>query len=121
MQLDTLNVYIGHTLTMRPELSRDYATTKDLYGSLLKRHDEALLSAGTGPGQAAAQFRVLDQALAPQIPAAPNRKVLLVMLLVSGCGVALLAMTLREQLDTSFHSVDGLRRFTRLPVLASIP
>ncbi|HYV85581.1 MAG TPA: GNVR domain-containing protein [Patescibacteria group bacterium] len=103
------------------ELSRDYATTKELYGSLLKRHDEALLAAATGSGQAAAQFRVLDQALAPQTPAAPNRKVLLVMLLVSACGVALLAMALREQLDTSFHSVDSLRRFTRVPVLARIP
>lgn len=103
------------------ELSRDYATTKDLYGTLLKRRDEALLSAGTGPGQEAAQFRVLDQALAPQAPAAPNRKVLLAMLVLSACGAALLAMALREQIDTSFHSADSLRRFTRVPVLASIP
>lgn len=103
------------------ELSRDYATTKDLYGNLLKRRDEALLAAGSGSGPAGAQFRVLDQALAPQMPAAPNRKALLAMLLIGACGVALMAMALQEQLDTSFHSADSLRRFTRVPVLASIP
>ena len=103
------------------ELSRDYATTKELYGSLLKRHDEALLAADTGSGQGAAQFRVLEQALPPQTPAAPNRKALLAMLLVGACGVSLLAMALREQIDTSFHSVDSLRKFTRVPVLGSIP
>src|SRR5207249_1622137 len=103
------------------ELSRDYQTTKDLYSSLLKRRDEALLSAGTGSGQSITQFHVLDEALAPQTPAAPNRRMLAMMLLVSACGVALLAMALKEQLDTSFHSADSLRKFTRVPVLASIP
>jgi protein tyrosine kinase modulator len=103
------------------ELSRDYETTKELYASLLKRHEEALLSTAPESGASGAQFRLLDQALAPRSPAAPNRKVLAVMLLLGACGIALLAMTLREQLDTSFHSVDSLRGFTRVPVVASIP
>jgi hypothetical protein len=30
-------------------------------------------------------------------------------------------MALAEQLDTSFHTVESLRAFTRVPVLASIP
>jgi hypothetical protein len=35
--------------------------------------------------------------------------------------VAGMAVLLVEQVDTSFHSVDDIRQFTRLPVLAAIP
>jgi peptidoglycan/LPS O-acetylase OafA/YrhL len=36
-------------------------------------------------------------------------------------GLAAGAVMLAEQLDTSFHTVDDLRTFTRVPVLVSIP
>jgi hypothetical protein len=36
-------------------------------------------------------------------------------------GVAALAAMLRERLDTSFHTIDDLRAFSRVPVIAGIP
>jgi hypothetical protein len=36
-------------------------------------------------------------------------------------GAAALAAMLRERLDTSFHTVDDLRAFSRVPVIAGIP
>ena len=43
------------------------------------------------------------------------------MSLVLSLGLAGGALLLAEMLDTSFHSVDELRRFTTVPVLVSIP
>ena len=103
------------------ELSRDYQTTKDMYDSLLKRYEEALLAQSMEHGKTAEQFRVLDPALPPKEPDGPNRLWLVLMGLILSFGAAVGAMALAEQLDTSFHDVDALRAFTRVPVLVSIP
>lgn len=101
-------------------LTRDYQVTREQYGSLLERYEEATL-AETLERQQDHQFQVLDPAVAPETAAAPQRMRLLAMalvlaLIVGGCGVAL-----AEQLDTSFHSMDDLRGFTGVPVVAGIP
>ena len=102
-------------------LSRDYETTKELYDSLLKRYEEALVAESLEHGQATEQFRVLDPAVPPRDPAVPNRLWLSMMGLIVAVGMAAAGMALAEQLDTSFHSVDSLRAFTKIPVLARIP
>ena len=102
-------------------LSRDYETTRELYDSLLKKHEEALLTERMEHGGTTEQFRVLDPAVPPREPAAPNRLWLSLMALIVSFGLAVGGMALAEQLDTSFHSVESLRAFTRVPVLASIP
>lgn len=103
------------------ELSRDYAATKELYSSLLKRYEDAQLAESMEAQQKGEQFRILDPAVASQHPAAPNRSRLLLLSLMLSLGMAVGAVVLAEQLDTSFHSVDDLRTFTSVPVLASIP
>ena len=102
-------------------LSRDYETTKDLYDSLMRKYDDAQLVESMEHGQATEQFRVLDPAIAPQQAVAPNRVWLALMTLMVSIGAAVVAMAVAEQIDTSFHSVDSLRAFTRVPVLARIP
>jgi polysaccharide chain length determinant protein (PEP-CTERM system associated) len=104
------------------EASRDYETTKAVYDSLLKQYQEAVLSTGEAePGQPSSQLRVLDPAVAPKDPVSPNRPRLLMMALLLAFGVACGVVLLTERLDSTFHSVDDLRGFTRVPVLASIP
>ena len=102
-------------------LARDYTTTKVLYESLLKRYEEAQLSGTTGETSGAERFRILDAAIVPREPVAPNRLRLLLMGLVLALAAAGALAVLAEERDTSFHSVDDLRSFTRVPVLASIP
>ena len=41
--------------------------------------------------------------------------------LLAAIGAAAAAVLLAEQFDTTFHSLDELRTFTAVPVLASIP
>jgi len=103
------------------ELSRDYASTRELYGSLMKRYEEAQLAETMEQGQKGEQFRVLDPAVPNAQPAAPNRLRLLLMTLAGAIGLAVGGVLLAEHLDTSFHEVDDLRTFSNVPVLVSIP
>jgi uncharacterized protein involved in exopolysaccharide biosynthesis len=103
------------------ELSRDYESTRELYGSLLKRYEEAQLAESMEQRQKGEQFKVLDPAIARLQPAAPNRLKLLLMAVVGSIGLAFGAVLLVEQIDTSFHDLDDLRSFSNVPVLASIP
>jgi protein tyrosine kinase modulator len=102
------------------QISQGYRTTKELYDSLLKRYEEAQLAEGAEPGWKRPRFRILDAAVAPREPVAPNRILLFVMALISSVAMAAGAVVAAEQLDTSFHSVDELRAFTQVPVLTSI-
>jgi polysaccharide chain length determinant protein (PEP-CTERM system associated) len=104
------------------ELSRDYDNTRELYKSLLKRRDEALLAENMEQRQKGEQFRILDPAVPSREPAAPPRLKLFFAALVGSIGLAIAATVAAERIDTSFHSVDELRLVGgAVPVLVSIP
>lgn len=102
-------------------LSRDYETTKERYETLLKRYEEAQLASSLEQGQKVEQFRILDAALPPRDPAAPNRLRLLAVAFMLSIVFAAGAVLLAEKLDTAFHSLDDLRAFVTVPTLFSIP
>jgi succinoglycan biosynthesis transport protein ExoP len=101
-------------------LARDEQVTRDTYDSLLKRYNEAALAerADTGGQQG---FRILDAAVPPESPAGPDRRTLMLLGLALVIAGGLGAAFLLEKFDGSFRSVQELREFTTLPVLASIP
>jgi len=102
-------------------ITRDYQGSKDLYDSLLKRYKEAQVGESMEVDRQGEHFRILEAALPPSSPVAPNRLRLLavglLMAIAAGIGAALLA----EQFDATFHSSEALREFTSVPVLATIP
>lgn len=101
-------------------LTQGYAETKDVYATLLKRYEQARIADGT-VNQADGLFQMLDSALPPQQPAAPARLRLLVMSLILALAVAAGTVFLFEQMDSSFHTLNDLRAFTDIPVVAVIP
>jgi polysaccharide chain length determinant protein (PEP-CTERM system associated) len=103
------------------EVSRDYRTTRDLYDTLRKRYEQAQLEETTQRGDAGPRFRILDEAVVPAGPAAPNRQLLLLLAILGAVATAGAAALVAERLDTSFKSADDVRAFTTVPVLASIP
>jgi polysaccharide chain length determinant protein (PEP-CTERM system associated) len=103
------------------KLARDYETTKDLYRSLLTRQSQAEVAENMEQRQKGEQFRVIEPAVAASRPTAPDRPKLIGLGLLLALGLAVAAVIAAEQLDTSFHTVDDLRRHARAPVLVSIP
>ena len=104
------------------QLSRDYGAAKELYQSLRQRYEDAQLAASmVRQHPQGEQFTILDPAVASSQPAAPHRFRLLLMGLMLSLGAALGVVFLVEMGDTSFHTVDDVRGFTGIPVLASIP
>jgi uncharacterized protein involved in exopolysaccharide biosynthesis len=101
-------------------LSSDYATASDHYLSLMKLYEEARLNESKEQDAQGVQFAILDPAVVPDRPASPNRFRILFGGLVLSIGMAFGAVVAAEHLDTTFHALDDLRAFTRVPILASI-
>jgi polysaccharide chain length determinant protein (PEP-CTERM system associated) len=102
-------------------LLREYQNTKDTYGALLKKSQEAQQSENLERRQKGEQFKVVDPARVPEKPFSPNiPKVLLIGFIASiGCGLG--AAFLREQMDRSFHDAGDVEVALGLPVLVTIP
>jgi polysaccharide chain length determinant protein (PEP-CTERM system associated) len=103
------------------ELSRDYDSTKDLYGRLLKRYEEAQLAETLEQRQKGEQFRIIEPAIPARQPAAPNRIRLAIISIVLALGSAIGLALLAEHVDKSFHSIDELRAVVAVPVVARLP
>ena len=102
-------------------VSRDRQSAKDLYDSLLKRYEEAQLLESMEMDRQGERFRVLEAAVAPEGPSAPNRPFILLLGVLAAIGLAGAAVVAAEQFDSSFHSLDELKAFTRVPILATVP
>ena len=102
-------------------VSRDRQTAKDLYDSLLKRYEEAQLVESMESDRQGERFRILEAAVAPEGPSAPNRPFILLLGVLAAIGLAGAAVVAAEQIDTTFHSLDELKAFTSVPVLATVP
>jgi len=101
-------------------LMRDYENARARYLDRVDQLAEARMDARVSGG-GAISFRVAEPARIPESKSGPSRSriVLMGMLLGIFTGVALLLV--RHQMDSSFDDVDGLRRFTGITTIASIP
>jgi polysaccharide chain length determinant protein (PEP-CTERM system associated) len=102
-------------------ITRDFQGSKDLYDSLLRKYGEAQVGESMEVDRQGERFRILEPALPPPSPIAPNRLRLLAVGLLLAVAAAIGAALLAEQFDPTFHSGDALREFTNVPVIATIP
>jgi polysaccharide chain length determinant protein (PEP-CTERM system associated) len=103
------------------QLSRDSRATREMYDAVLKRYHDAQAAVDVERHRAGAEFQILEPAIPAREPVAPNRAKLVLLGVALSLAAAGAAVMLAEQLDTSFHGVDDLRSFSKLPVLATIP
>jgi polysaccharide chain length determinant protein (PEP-CTERM system associated) len=101
-------------------ISRDHQAAEERYSALLTRAGEASVAESIETDRSGERFRILEPAVAPADPSAPNRMRLLIMGMILALAASVIAVLAVEQFDTSFHSVDDVRGFTRVPVLAAI-
>jgi capsular polysaccharide biosynthesis protein len=103
------------------QLSRDYRASREISDAALKRYHDAQAAVDVERRRAREEFQLLESAVAPREPAAPNRPKLVLLGVALACAATAAIVMLAEQLDTSFHGVDDLRSFSKLPVLVTIP
>jgi polysaccharide chain length determinant protein (PEP-CTERM system associated) len=103
------------------QLERDYKMTKDLYFSLLQRYEDAQLAETMEQAKHVGQMRIVDPAMPSRAPVAPSRLKLMLGALALSLGLSIGGMMMMEQRDQSFHDVESLRNFTKVPILVRVP
>jgi succinoglycan biosynthesis transport protein ExoP len=103
------------------QLSRDYLSTREQYDSLLKKYSDAALAERVELRSNGEEFSILDKAIPPAEPAAPNRLRLLMMAVVFALGLTFAVSLLMHWFDGSLHTVDDLRTMTAVPIIGTVP
>ena len=122
--IDALESRVEGAPARAPEFEmvmRDYTATRDLYDDAQKRYNDAQLAVRAETMDNGEEFRILDAAVVPTQPVGPNQMHLVGLAALLALLVAFGTAVIADRLDTSFHGVDDLRAFTRVPVLTSIP
>ncbi len=103
-------------------MAQDYLGLKQTYKEVLAKLQDAELKKQTLGSDKVEQFRVLDQANLPQLPAWPNRRLLSLVAVALGLAVgAGFAFLLEMRSFTSLQDARDVEHYTRLPMLAAIP
>ena len=101
-------------------LDRDYDVLKEQYNKLLAQREGAKLRSDASGKTDGVQFRVIDQPALPRQPAAPNRTMLLTVVLIAGAVVGAGVAFAKSQLANVYTTTQQLAKASGLPVLGSI-
>jgi polysaccharide chain length determinant protein (PEP-CTERM system associated) len=101
-------------------LNRDYEVLKRQYDKLLEDREQVRLRSDVRSKTDAVSFRVIEPPSQPRVPAAPNRPLLLTLVLFVAIGGGAGIAFVRGQLQTTFPTQSRLEQATGLPVLGSI-
>ncbi|WPZ04983.1 XrtA system polysaccharide chain length determinant [Blastomonas marina] len=101
-------------------IGRDYDVLKDQYDKLLRDREELRLRGQVETERSAVKFQVIDPPTTPVSPAAPNRPLLLIGVLIAGIGAGIAAAFVIGQLRSTFATTAQLEKSLGLPVLGAI-
>jgi polysaccharide chain length determinant protein (PEP-CTERM system associated) len=102
------------------QLTRDYEVHKARYDELLRRRETAQISGDLEASDTAMDFRVVDPPQVPLVPSAPNRPLLMTMVLLAALGGGLGAAVLISQIRPTIDDERRLREVSGLPVLGTV-
>ncbi len=101
-------------------INRDYDVLKQQYDKLLQDREELRLRGQVETEHSAIKFQVIDPPTTPRSPVAPNRPLLLVVVLLAGLAAGAAAAFAVSQLRSTFATTSKLERALGLPVLGAI-
>jgi len=101
-------------------INRDYEVLKQQYDKMLADREQVKLRGQVQSETDAVSFKVIDPPAQPRVPAAPNRVLLLALVLFVGLAGGVGAAFALGQLKTTYTTVDRLAKASGLPVLGSI-
>ncbi len=96
----------------------DYVAARTRFQSLSDKYEVAQL---WDPRHDDGRLRVLDPAVPRREAIAPNVPRILAVGIALALAILVSVVAIVERMDTSFHTLDDLRSFTSVPVLASVP
>ena len=102
-------------------LQRDYSNIQNVFNSLLDRKLEAELSVNMEKKQKGEQFRILDHARLPEKPISPDVRMLFLLSVFSGLGLAAGIIFLLEFFDSSIRREEQIEKELGLKILAAVP
>jgi polysaccharide chain length determinant protein (PEP-CTERM system associated) len=101
-------------------LNRDYDVLRQQYDRLLENREQMRLRSDVQTRTDAVSFRVIDPPSRPVVPTAPNRPLLLTLVLFAALGAGIAAAFIRGQLQTTFPTEGRLAAATGLPVFGTL-
>ncbi len=102
------------------QLNRDYDVNKKNYESLVSRRESASISGDMQLVSGVADFRLIDPPRVSPQPVAPNRKLLLPIVLLLALGAGAGAAFVAKELRPTFYDRRALSEITGLPVLGTV-
>ncbi|HLL58551.1 MAG TPA: GNVR domain-containing protein, partial [Allosphingosinicella sp.] len=101
-------------------LNRDYEVLKREYDKLVEGREQIRLRSDIQTKTDAVQVKVIDPPSQPTVPVAPNRPLLLTLILLVAIGAGVGAAFAKGQLQMTFPTQGRLEQVTGLPVLGSV-
>ncbi len=101
-------------------INRDYDVLKNQYDKMLQDREQIKLRGQVESETDSIKFKVIDPPSSPRSPAAPNRPLLLAMVLFVGLGGGIGAAFAMGQLQTSYPTSAKLEKASGLPVIGSV-
>jgi polysaccharide chain length determinant protein (PEP-CTERM system associated) len=106
-------------LVQAQDLDRDYSILKRNYQELVARREATQIANAADTKTEKIQFRIVDPPQVPILPSAPNRPMLVSMVLLFGIGGGVAVPLALTQIDRSFATIGQLRNLG-LPILGSV-
>ncbi len=101
-------------------ISRDYEVLREQYDKLLKDREELRLRGQVETERSTVKFEVVDPPSTPRVPAAPNRPLLLLGVLIVGLGAGAGVAFVLGQIKGTFATATKLERVFDLPVVGTV-
>src|SRR5262249_738689 len=106
-------------LVLAQDLDRDYSILKRNYEGLVTRREATQIANAADTKTEKIQFRIVDPPQVPIVPAAPNRPLLVSVVLLFGIARGIAVPLALMQLDRSFAAIGQLRNLG-IPILGSV-
>lgn len=102
-------------------LMRDYDNMQRNYQALLDRRLNARMAENLEKRQKGEQFRIIDPAHLPTFPESPDVMKIMMLALLSGCGLGFGTAITFETMRSGFRHGDEVERLLGIPILAEVP
>ena len=98
-------------------LTRNFSINEKIYSMLIEKFEDAKIVEKSKIGN----VRIIEEALTPENPISPNKKMNMLIAIVLGAGMGFGVALLLHSLDSKIRTFDDVRKFIGFKVLGTIP